>query len=257
MGDVGRGIKGRGNWSGWFRDVFKTVEGGRGDWVRENMTRRLGNGEDINFWGDEWCDGVALCERFPRLFLLSREKGKVVREMGEYNPGANLKDHWSWNLEESGCYSVKSAYELLSSRNLEGILMESAKIWSRVWSTNIPGKVKLLTWRILKDRIATKVNLTRRGVCVGNNVPSSNFRMHSEWKPKGIIAANRNAIWLGALWSIWKWRNGVVFEGKTEQLEDVFDLFTIRLWNWIRVKGSFRNHYSINDWINNPVISLR
>jgi hypothetical protein len=41
----------------------------------------VGDGSDNLFWTDPWVDGIPLCERFGRLFVLAETKRCTVAEM--------------------------------------------------------------------------------------------------------------------------------------------------------------------------------
>lgn len=106
------------------------------------------NGKHIYFWSDAWVGGVSFRERFSRLFELSMSKRVSVFDMFQLGWGENgeaLKwrqrlfaweekqveelclllqnvtlqvdneDIWLWTLEKSNVYSVRSAYNFLTS----------------------------------------------------------------------------------------------------------------------------------------------
>jgi len=76
------------------------------------------------------------------------------------------EDRWKWGLEESGMFSIKSTY-----RKLEGIVL-SEEVWSNlakgvfsnIWKSSAPSRVVAFSWKLLYDRIPTKVNLAVRNV---------------------------------------------------------------------------------------------
>ena len=62
-----------------------------------------------------------------------------------------LDDHWAWNFERNGLFSVRSAYRMLANTKqrteewLEGRSGSSdfeseAKSWVTLWSVKVPGK---------------------------------------------------------------------------------------------------------------------
>ncbi|KAL9672299.1 hypothetical protein QQ045_028549 [Rhodiola kirilowii] len=74
-----------------------------------------------------------------------------------------------WKLSSNGCFTVKSAYELIVDRrrylgdcvgeqsNNRGMLLFRKK----VWSCKVPNKVKLLCWRLFYDSLPDARNLKR------------------------------------------------------------------------------------------------
>lgn len=63
-----------------------------------------------------------------------------------------------------------------------------------------------------------------------------------------------NSIWrtipLAVMWSLWKLRNEVVFNGKQVHLEEVCDLIKFRIAVWVKAhfSGCF---YSVHEIVNN------
>ncbi|KAF5204489.1 hypothetical protein FRX31_005909 [Thalictrum thalictroides] len=63
------------------------------DEVFKGIECNLGDGRNIRFWKDIWCQEHALAERFPRLYMLSVLKHGVVAEFWELNGNV-----FSWNF---------------------------------------------------------------------------------------------------------------------------------------------------------------
>ncbi|PNX58772.1 70 kDa peptidyl-prolyl isomerase, partial [Trifolium pratense] len=57
-------------------------------------------------------------------------------------------------------YTVWGAYQLLTS--LDSVTIDAAV--NLIWHPQVPLKVSILAWRLLRDRLPTKVNLVARGV---------------------------------------------------------------------------------------------
>ena len=71
-------------------------------------------------------------------------------------------DEWRWRLDNSGKYSVCSVYDLLTSGGITNVDEASSLVWHR----QVPLKVSILTWRLLRNRLPTKSNLASRGILV-------------------------------------------------------------------------------------------
>ena len=76
-------------------------------------------------------------------------------------------DSWVWKAEGSQSFTVNSAYNKVR-RVSDG---ESSPIYCRLWRCKALPSVVFLAWRVMENRIATRVNLVRRGgVVVENSV---------------------------------------------------------------------------------------
>ncbi|XP_060974670.1 uncharacterized protein LOC133039749 [Cannabis sativa] len=77
------------------------------------------------------------------------------------------EDRLIWHHSDSGFYTVKSRYQLAAQ--LEKIHDTSTSNsnhswWNRMWSLNIPKKVKIFAWRVINDAFPTAVNLMHRKI---------------------------------------------------------------------------------------------
>lgn len=114
------------------------------DFFKENVEIKVGNGRRIMFWEDAWNGSYCLKDKYPRLFSISIDKGVTLKEMvdrkdsfanwilrfrrnlriweeeelrilkDELGSGPSLclvnLDSISWKEGNSGCFSVKAAY---------------------------------------------------------------------------------------------------------------------------------------------------
>jgi len=79
-------------------------------------------------------------------------------------------DRWKWVLDPVHGYTVKGAYQLLTSVN-------EPHAWgfvNDIWHKQVPLKVSLFSWRLFRNRLPMKDNLVQRRVlhpdanlCVG------------------------------------------------------------------------------------------
>lgn len=101
----------------------------------------------------------------------------LLQEMLELiHPERVREDKWCWLLTDSLAYSVKSAYTMLSNQSYDSQLEEDKrKIIKKVWWTAIPSKFLVHGWRLLLDRLPTRLLLQQRGVMAYQHSPSCVF----------------------------------------------------------------------------------
>ncbi|KAL2899239.1 hypothetical protein RDABS01_024321 [Bienertia sinuspersici] len=77
-------------------------------------------------------------------------------------------DKWMWHFFKDGRYTVKSAYNILmQERNREMASSSNDQDsfdWKAIWKVNLPPKVKVFAWRVLKNGIPVKSLLYGRGL---------------------------------------------------------------------------------------------
>ena len=164
-----------------------------GGWFAERVSKVLGDGKNTYFWLDRWVREVPLCRRFARLFDLTTNKLSTVADiydLGWEDGGeawswrrrlwvweeelveecrilltnvalqTNVSDRWQWDLDKDDGYKVRDAYQALTHRAAP-TLDATAHL---VWHPQVPQKVSIVAWRLLKDRLPTKINLQRRRI---------------------------------------------------------------------------------------------
>ncbi|GAU41847.1 hypothetical protein TSUD_177580 [Trifolium subterraneum] len=171
----------------WWREIASIRDGGGGiggGWFREHVSKKVGDGSDTFFWTDPWVDEIPLCERFGRLFDLARTKSISVAEMFALGWVAGgeawvwrrqlrvweeemlrecqtllstlslqvvFSDRWLWQPDPF----LRGAYQLLTSH--DSVTLDVAE--DLIWHGQVPLKVSVLAWRLLRDRLPTKSNL--------------------------------------------------------------------------------------------------
>lgn len=189
--------------SRWWREIVNLGAGKSGRWLWENLEKKVGDGEGTNFWNDVWAGESSLRNQFPRLFHLSRSKDKCIKEMGAWVEGVwswrwewrkdlfdldlnvfsqllstvnrckvqeDIMDCWNWRVHPAGVYMTKLDYMEITDRKSIAEVSEDQRQracgeeFRLVWSKIAPSKVSTMAWRLLWDRIPTKLNLVKRGV---------------------------------------------------------------------------------------------
>ncbi|GAU20861.1 hypothetical protein TSUD_120530 [Trifolium subterraneum] len=164
-----------------------------GVWFGECIVKKVGDGTDTLFWSDPWVDGIPLCRRFRRLFDLVETQLCSVAEMASLGWGVggaawvwrrplrgweeemseecqslllnislqvHSPDSWVWQPDPDNGYSVRSAYHLLTVQ--DSVTLHAAD--GLILHPQVPLKVFILAWRLLRDRLPTKANLVTRGI---------------------------------------------------------------------------------------------
>ncbi|GAU23941.1 hypothetical protein TSUD_181300 [Trifolium subterraneum] len=70
--------------------------------------------------------------------------------------GSRIRQH----SDPDNGYSVRSAYHLLTFQ--DSVSLHAAN--GLIWHPQVPMKVSILAWRLLRDRLPTKANLVTRGI---------------------------------------------------------------------------------------------
>lgn len=102
-----------------------------------------------------------LCVWYYLLVLSEEDLLRNLRAViSGFSPSRNRADHWVWKHEQSGSYTVKSAYENLIGQvqTLEG------GAFKELWAVKAPSNALALAWRVLWGRVPTRDNLRQRQV---------------------------------------------------------------------------------------------
>ncbi|GKA30636.1 RNA-directed DNA polymerase, eukaryota [Tanacetum coccineum] len=152
-----------------------------------SIQRRVNNGASMKFWYDTWVGNVSLQQQYPRLFRLALNRDCMIRDCWNngwrldwsrhissgtnanhlaslYNQLSdfslnNSEDTWIWSFGTS-TFSVKSTREHIDHCSLPNDGFETR------WNCLLPKKINILIWRVLRDRLPSRWNLSRKGVDV-------------------------------------------------------------------------------------------
>jgi hypothetical protein len=69
-------------------------------------------------------------------------------------------DRWVWRCDPDGGYSVRGVYKILSALDAQDMADTSTLIWHK----QVPLKVSVMVWWLLRNRLPTKDNLVRRHI---------------------------------------------------------------------------------------------
>nr|GEV52419.1 RNA-directed DNA polymerase, eukaryota [Tanacetum cinerariifolium] len=90
------------------------------------------------------------------------------------------RDRWWWSLDPNGIFSVKQTRQWV-----DNVVLPSAQL-STCWNKLVPRKVNILIWRVLLDRIPTRLNLHNRDTLVVRRHPLA-LRLHRNTKMKAYL----------------------------------------------------------------------
>ena len=69
-------------------------------------------------------------------------------------------DVWQWLSDLSEGYSVRGVYDMLTNQETSQVLQNVDLIWHK----QVPLKVSIFAWRLIRDRLPTKSNLAYSGI---------------------------------------------------------------------------------------------
>lgn len=161
--------------------------------LKEGMIWRIGNGEKVDIWRDNWLPrdlnlrprrglSYSRLRKVKQLFLPGTNDWNedLIRDMfyledadiilGINTPSQPQEDFIAWHYDHTGLFSVKSAYRAAynikhgtrwragcSSREID-----NRPIWKNIWTAAVPNKVRIFGWRVARDNLATMINKCRR-----------------------------------------------------------------------------------------------
>jgi len=76
------------------------------------------------------------------------------------------EDSWVWKDSETTTFSVKSAYRSLRRDGGEEVL----RLYNFFWRIKALPSAHVTTWRVIENKVASKVNLERRGIGIESNL---------------------------------------------------------------------------------------
>ncbi|KAH1188669.1 hypothetical protein GmHk_20G056600 [Glycine max] len=143
----------------------------------------------------------------------------------------------------------------------------------------IPSKAAVFVWRLLRDRLPTKLNLRRRNEIGGGRSssffplqqnytdmgealswvnmlslfpqhPRQNFSQHMIDWVDGIRGNRWRVWWVAFTWNVWQLRNKIIFSNDTFDGNKLLEDALFLLWSWLRsFEKDFTIHY--NQWSSN------
>lgn len=154
---------------------------------------KLGFGDKIKFWHDNWASNLPLKTLFPRLFAFALNQDCSVASMGAFVNSNQAS--WSWNIATISTPRGRTSTELQDLlrllENLSPSQHEDAFMWSAspcfssavlydlmspqsailppevidiIWLKWSPPRVRIFSWKLAHDILPIKWNLLCRGI---------------------------------------------------------------------------------------------
>ncbi|XP_027158457.1 uncharacterized protein LOC113760083 [Coffea eugenioides] len=156
-------------------DIWRRIEAIR-PIVEQNIRWCLGKGL-VDFWKDRWVlheplESVVGRSEGP-LFLVSEfitrdgwdemrlaqwVSGFVIHAIKDIPLDLSQKDRMVWLPSPTGCFSVKSAWEVLRQRRHQSL------VDSLLWPSVLPAKMSFFAWRLVRNFLPLNVTLRSRGL---------------------------------------------------------------------------------------------
>ena len=186
-------------------------------------------------------------------------------------------------------FSVKPAYKKLANHGIEGV----TESFAHLWNLKVMSSTQLYLWRALSDRIATKLNLHKRGltlrdtlyalcgreeestshILVSCKVSTTVWNLCNNWLGISLVNHNElinhfeqfwcicfnkegNRLWK-SLWVsvIWCIWNRVIFNQVKIDAVEILTMAQVQSWAWMRHKVR-KVKFSFSDWILFPLICI-
>ncbi|KAL5191116.1 U-box domain-containing protein 14 [Glycine soja] len=99
-------------------------------------------------------------------------------ELSQQQIQPNREDRCSWKHDQTGYYSTKSGYDLIweaqmgANQNLDFV---------DIWKLKIPSKSLVFAWRLIRDKLPTRMNLRRGGACPFRNMETDFGTHFNQW----------------------------------------------------------------------------
>ncbi|WMV46344.1 hypothetical protein MTR67_039729, partial [Solanum verrucosum] len=154
---------------------------------------RVGRGDKVLFWEEDWSGHGTLHSLFPGLFSISLNTGCSIQEMWSpqgWNltfrrplndweipwvvdfltlirnfPGTNTDaDKLIWRHHNDGIFTVNRVYK----RGLSVAAGRSTGPWNTIWKSVAPNKVKCFTWLVARKACLTHEALQKSGSIIAS-----------------------------------------------------------------------------------------
>jgi hypothetical protein len=206
--------------------------------IMDNSLWLLGNGEEINFWNDNWC-GTPLVDLFNipshiGQFLSSRVSDYIQHGQWNLPPQLSLmfnnlssivfsvtipldqsSNKLLWKHTDTGDLELKQAYSFKMQQSQD-------LLWAKlIWNPAIPPSKSLMVWRLMHQKMPTDENLMVRGCAIPSMCNLCNCHVETSFH---IFFECSFAI------KLWSWLAGCL--NMTLQFTTMDDMWKLCDLNW-------------------------
>nr|GEU45038.1 RNA-directed DNA polymerase, eukaryota, reverse transcriptase zinc-binding domain protein [Tanacetum cinerariifolium] len=134
-------------------------------------SRKLGDGKECKFWEDSWCGSGTLKSLFSRVYNLEVDKNCFVGDRFSIQGWSPVhKRSPRGGAEASQIVDLQVlmieiiGFSVASARNhIDALTLDVSSTVTR-WNKAIPIKINVFLWRLSLNKLATRINLDRRGI---------------------------------------------------------------------------------------------
>uniref|UniRef100_A0A803NSM4 Reverse transcriptase domain-containing protein n=1 Tax=Cannabis sativa TaxID=3483 RepID=A0A803NSM4_CANSA len=188
--------------------------------LKEGMCREIGDGRTTSIWFDAW---VPNGDHLPQPLLDATQGANLVNYFINENmtwneerlrkwfsesdarnilniglPHQSKLDSWRWIGDPRGCFSVKSAFKLVTNSKTQ---RHTSWDWRILWNSPIHGRLKLLWWQIMRDALPTREKIGIVLPLQSKECPiceeGEESSLHLFWD-----CYFAKAIWFGSMWGM-------------------------------------------------------
>ncbi|GJZ12413.1 RNA-directed DNA polymerase, eukaryota [Tanacetum coccineum] len=131
--------------------ILRDIRLGNGGVIQE-MVKRLALVETLAVSLPSFCRAKS-CELQRPLFL-TRNRVRPFTEL----PLDSNPDYWTWKADTSKKFTVQNARRIVDNHALPSGLSPTR------WCRHVPSKVNIFSWRLLLNRLPTKINIMEREI---------------------------------------------------------------------------------------------
>ncbi|XP_071683223.1 uncharacterized protein [Lolium perenne] len=183
--------------------VWRAIVEGR-DAMKQGLIRRIGSGENTHAWNQNWLPRDHMLRPLARLEAVGDPPERVSSFIDATNATWNtellhtwflpmdveviktiplstrrLEDRWAWHYDKKGVLTVRSMYHLLvntkkrredwlDGRSANSDTRRDSMAWRRLWSANVPPKIRVFLWRLAHQSIPTADVRCRRNMATSS-----------------------------------------------------------------------------------------
>ncbi|GKC31773.1 RNA-directed DNA polymerase, eukaryota [Tanacetum coccineum] len=233
---------------------------------------RVGNGIRTSFWNDLWIGESILKLSFPRLYALEDNKDSSVADkindsitssFRRFVRGgvesfqldhlkvllepvilSNMEDRWYWDLNGDGVFRVKDARNLIDEFFLpNGLNLARRNVYVPSLDCPLCDQGEEDTSHLFFGCSAAKEVM--KLICQWWDLDYQLVESYEEWfawfKSIRLEAKSKDVlegVFFVSWWSVWFYRNQLLFADASPRKSSIFDDITLRSYNWCLARGN-------------------